>query len=121
MDFDAPEESWADIFGALSPSELDPKPLKWDVLGCLRIKTPQGQEVTVGLFNLKDVATGAFDVESGSERGSYYRGGNTTQLTMALSKAYAAYQRRTVHGGKAEPPQSNVGPKEPGTIDGADK
>jgi len=91
--FDALEESWADIIAALSPSAIDPQPAAWQGLGELRIQTTQGEDVWVELWSSEDAATGAFSAGPSFETAKYYRGGNTTQLRRALEEAYAEYLR----------------------------
>jgi hypothetical protein len=88
--FMVPSELYDDILAALSPSQLDPNPAKWVVLGSLEIRTVDGKSISVDLFDLHDDPVGAFKAGLTPEPRKYYRGGNSARLKRALAKAVAS-------------------------------
>jgi hypothetical protein len=87
------EKHWKDIFAALSPSEYDPSPRKWQVLAAIEIQTKQNQRYRLDAYNRFREPTGAFSVGPTLEERTYRRGGNSAKLKEALEKAYADSER----------------------------
>jgi hypothetical protein len=87
-DCEVPKSSWSKIISCLTPSQLDPRPAKWDKIGVMTIRTHTGQKLRVGLFHI-DEPVGAFNVDADSGKRHYYRGGNSEQLRKAMTAAYA--------------------------------
>jgi hypothetical protein len=91
--FAVPQECWADILAALSPSERDREPGAWLGLGDLKIRTKQGSTVRVDFYSLEYDMTGAFSAGPTHESREYFRGGNTRKLEAALAKAFHVHLR----------------------------
>ncbi len=83
------KEKWPEVLNALLPSEFDPDPLKWEVLGELRITQKNGKAIYVCIFNLDSSGLGAFKAGEDKEWRSrrYFRGGNSSRQKAALRKA----------------------------------
>jgi hypothetical protein len=92
--FDVPQSCWKDVLSALSPSQYDPDPCKWQELGCLRIDTREKRRYEFCLYDLPQSHVGAFSGLSGSGADRYYRGGNSMQLRLAIDNAYAQSRKR---------------------------
>lgn len=99
-EFDIPEYCWREIIDALSPSQLDPLPAPWTVLGSLQIKLKGGGKCELDLFEvashhmLPEVPLiGAFAVESDSGPRRCYRGGYTWKLRAVLERAHSEYEK----------------------------
>jgi hypothetical protein len=85
--FPVPSTSQSEILAALSPSTYDRFPSKWEIMGELDIKTISGNSIHVELYDLGDDPVGAFAAGPTFESRTYYRGGNSGQLRIALEKA----------------------------------
>ncbi len=87
-DYELKSEHWSNVIAALSPSQRDPHPAKWLLIGRLEIRKRDSSTVWVDVYDLPDRPAGAFSV-SATRYGkrSYYRGGNTASLMEALQHA----------------------------------
>ena len=93
-DADLPEESWAEIIAALSPSQYDPRPDKWPAIGSLVIRTKDKETRWIRLFVVKGEAVGAFAAGPSWKERTYYRGGNSARLESAIRKALSKVKKR---------------------------
>jgi hypothetical protein len=90
--FYAPKDHWAIILSCLTPSERDPRPMKWEAIGSILIRTTEGNQCWVGLFDtFEDL--GAFAAGPTIEDREYYRGGNSAKLKAAIQAAHSASER----------------------------
>lgn len=87
--FVVPRDLYGEILSALSPASYDRFPAKWQVLGELEIRTYDGKALYVGLFDVESSNLGAFAAGPDFESRTYYRGGNSRHLRIALAKALA--------------------------------
>jgi hypothetical protein len=99
-EFDVPEQCWDDIIKGLSPSQYDPHPAKWVVLGSMEIELKNGERRWVGLYDLSTnpyrsdaEVIGAFSAGPDFKSRKYYLGGHTKTLKAAMKRAYAEYQK----------------------------
>jgi hypothetical protein len=90
-DFSVPQSCWADLLGALSPSQRDPKPPPWIALGDIWITTRSGAKHYVALYLVKGEPVGAFSAGPSDDSYNAYRGGNSKQLKGAVRQAYALH------------------------------
>jgi hypothetical protein len=90
-DFSVPQSCWAELLGALSPSQRDPMPSPWLGLGDIWITTRSGDRHYVALYLVEGEPVGAFSAGPNDDSYSAFRGGNSEQLMRALRNAYAVY------------------------------
>lgn len=90
-DFSVPQSCWGELLGALSPSQRDPKPPPWIVLGDIWITTRSGGKHYVALYLVQGEPVGAFSAGPSDNSYHAYRGGNSEQLERAVRHAYALY------------------------------
>ena len=103
-DFSVPQSCWAELLGALSPSQRDRRPRPWVVLGGIWITTRSGGKQYVSLYLLKGEPVGAFSAGLNDDS-DYYRGGNSEQLMRALEHAYAVYSSAKDEATEEQPQQ----------------
>ena len=100
LEFHIPEHCWGEIIQALSPSQHDPYPPPWVVLGSLIIHLKDGETCKLDLFDVRpdpglpDLPwIGGFSAESESRPRRCYRGGYTHKLKTALVRAHSEYEQ----------------------------
>jgi hypothetical protein len=84
---EVPREHWASVLNALQPSQVDYFPMKWAVMGDMRIQTTSGKTIYVQLFGVSHAKLGAFTAGEDGSRQTYYRGGNSDELEAAIGAA----------------------------------
>jgi hypothetical protein len=99
--FNAPQGSWSAILGCLTPSEFDPYPAAWQVMGSVTIRTRGKNEIVLGLFDTEE-PIGAFCIGADGERRRYYRGGNSALLRNAIADAYAQIRPKKAGAGRSQ-------------------
>lgn len=87
-----PPTYWENAMKALSPSELDTAPARWQILGSLTITTKQREQCWVRLYRTDD-QLGAFSAGPTSAESEYYRGGNSMDVLLAIFDACGNVQR----------------------------
>jgi hypothetical protein len=100
LQFDVPTACWAEIFDALSPSELDPRPCPWEYSGTIVIQMKRGEERRIALYcvgpepSYPDIfPLGAFSAGATWESCEYFRGGNEIKLKAAITRAYTKREK----------------------------
>ena len=83
------EKHRKEILAALSPSEYDPSPRKWQILAAIEIQTKHNQRYRVDAYDRFHEPIGAFSVGPTFEERTYRRGGNSGRLKKAIEEAYA--------------------------------
>jgi hypothetical protein len=86
--FQVPPEHWELILAALLPAQQDEHPAKWESFGTLEIKRSSGDSDHINLF-VTGSDPGAFSIGQ-----TYYRGGNSTDLTRAVTKAFKETEKK---------------------------
>jgi hypothetical protein len=94
--FEVPQSRWKDVFSAISPYSVDPRPTKWQVLGDITIRTKHEQNYLISLYYLSTDPVGAFSAGPTFEKRVYYRGGNSARLKETLKEIYAAATKKTI-------------------------
>ena len=91
--FNLSKGSWSRILSCLTPWELDPHPAKWASIGYLKIRTKQGEECCVELYDTHTATIGAFSAGPNFESRTYFRGGNSSQLRARLRRLMPSQER----------------------------
>lgn len=82
-------EHWAELLGAMQPSQQDPDPVTWNVFGHMRIETKSEPPIFV-MLSFPSSAGLAF--RAGGEEWSsrkYYFGGDGTRIEAVLARIAA--------------------------------
>jgi hypothetical protein len=84
-DYEVPRALWSEVVAALSPSEREPSPRKWALLGEVRVVLKDSSTLWIDVYYVPGQKTGRFSVRNGRD-GSvvYYRGGSSTSLADVL-------------------------------------
>jgi hypothetical protein len=86
--FQVPPEHWDLILAALLPAQQDDHPAKWESFGALDVKRSGGASDHINLF-VTGTDPGAFSIGR-----TYYRGGNSTDLAKAVTKAFKETEKK---------------------------
>jgi hypothetical protein len=86
--FQVPPEHWDLILAALLPAQQDDHPAKWESFGALDVKRNSGDSDHINLF-VTGTDPGAFSIGP-----TYYRGGNSTDLAKAVTKAFKETEKK---------------------------
>jgi hypothetical protein len=86
--FQIPPEHWEPILAALLPAQQDDHPAKWESFGALDVKSSTGATEHINLF-VTGSDPGAFSIGQ-----TYYRGGNSGDLTRAVTKAFKETEKK---------------------------
>lgn len=88
-EFTVPAEHIPRILDAMKPAKKDDQPMKWQVLGHLKMACNDNDVVEVHLYWTRHPLFGAFSVRGGS----YYLGGSDKGIEDAIRAAYADSQK----------------------------
>jgi hypothetical protein len=86
--FQVPPEDWEAILAALLPAQQDDHPAKWESFGALDVKRSSGDSDHINLF-VTSADPGAFSIGQ-----TYYRGGNSTDLTRSVTRAFKETEKK---------------------------
>jgi hypothetical protein len=96
MDGDVPSRYWPEVLESLSPSEIDSDPLKWEIVGELRITTKDDATIYVALLFMTPGELGAFCAGGKNwHTRKHFRGGDSDRLRTVLSEALHAQDSAT--------------------------
>jgi hypothetical protein len=80
------KEHWQGILNALQPSEVDPDPIAWEVMGEMTIETMDGRKIVIAFANSSGGGSFCVGDRPWARDRTYYLGGNSAQLRAALSE-----------------------------------
>jgi hypothetical protein len=99
--FDVPGHCWDEMIRSLSPSQYDPHPCEWTVLGIMDIELKTGGNCCIDLYEVGTDSScpdlemiGAFSAGPNFDSRKYYRGGYTSKVKAAMERAFSEHQSR---------------------------
>ena len=102
--FEVPKHCWEGVLGALTPSQIDTRPLPWDVIAFLEIRTKQGAMHYASVYLVDDQPVGAFSAGPSQRTEQCYRGGDSKEFQRCFDSAYKDYLKQKesakAHGSK---------------------
>lgn len=86
--FDVPQERSNTLLVSLSPSLLDAKPCKWEIMCEMEVQTKSDRRLRIDLYKTPAASESAFSVAplpfDAATRPTYYRGGRQAQVVTEL-------------------------------------